>query len=134
MSGTSDNRFQSVRKSRGNSVKFLFDFLKNRKYNNNKRVAGKRKSSFLMLVFLLFRKVFPIQNNIKIIIAVTIRKCAACQRKSSLYDRGTLFLQEVTAMCKVSSVYKQNIREVLQTAGFAEIKRRILEKWQKATK
>ena len=31
--------------------KFLFDFLKNRKYNYNKRVASKRKSSLLAARF-----------------------------------------------------------------------------------
>ena len=30
---------------RENARKILFDFLKNRKYNYNKRVAGERKSS-----------------------------------------------------------------------------------------
>ena len=30
---------------RENARKILFDFLKNRKYNENKRVASKRKSS-----------------------------------------------------------------------------------------
>ena len=31
---------------RENARKILFDFLKNRKYNYNERVAGERKSSF----------------------------------------------------------------------------------------
>ena len=40
---------------RENARKILFDFLKNRKYNENKRVASKRKSSLPALVFLLLK-------------------------------------------------------------------------------
>ena len=36
-------------------IENLFDFLKNRKYNENKRVASKRKSSLPALVFLLLK-------------------------------------------------------------------------------
>ena len=49
---------------RENARKILFDFLKNRKYNYNERVAGERKS---------------------------MKKCVACQRKSSLYDKVRTF-------------------------------------------
>lgn len=34
-------------------IENLFDFLKNRKYNYTKRVADERKSSSLLLVFVL---------------------------------------------------------------------------------
>ena len=33
----------------------LFDLKKNRKYNDNERVADERKSSFMLLVFLLLK-------------------------------------------------------------------------------
>ena len=36
-------------------IEILFDFLKNRKYNDNERVADERKSSFMLLVFLLLK-------------------------------------------------------------------------------
>ena len=32
-----------------------FDFLENRKYNDKERVADERKSSFMLLVFLLLK-------------------------------------------------------------------------------
>ena len=38
---------------RENARKILFDFLKNRKYNNYKRVASKRKSSLPVTRFLI---------------------------------------------------------------------------------
>ena len=40
---------------RENARKILFDFLKNRKYNYNERVAGERKSSYMLLVFILLK-------------------------------------------------------------------------------
>lgn len=40
---------------RENARKILFDFLKNRKYNYNERVAGERKSSFPAARFLCHR-------------------------------------------------------------------------------
>ena len=56
--------------------KILFDFLKNRKYNYNERVAGERKSSFpAARFFRIFAK----------------KKCVACPRKSSLYDKVRAF-------------------------------------------
>ena len=57
----------------------MFDFLKNRKYNDYKRVASKRKSSLPSARFLLLK------NN------SVMKKCVACQRKSSLYDRVRTF-------------------------------------------
>ena len=60
-----------------------FDFLENRKYNDNERVADERKSSFMLLVFLLLNRIFA------------MKKCVACQRKSSLCDRvRTFFVQK----------------------------------------
>lgn len=64
-------------------LQILFDFLKNRKYNYFRRVAGERKSSFQLLVF-HFTKYF----------IFAIKKCVACQRKSSLYDRLHFFVQK----------------------------------------
>ena len=52
-------------------IEILFDFLKNRKYNDYKRVASKRKSSLPVTRF--FVK-----------IEYRHEKCVACQRKSSL--------------------------------------------------
>ena len=41
---------------RENARKILFDFLKNRKYNYNERVAGERKSSLHAARFYLSRE------------------------------------------------------------------------------
>ena len=38
-----------------NRKNISFDFLENRKYNDNERVADERKSSFMLLVFLLLK-------------------------------------------------------------------------------
>ena len=57
----------------------LFDFLKKRQYNYKKRVASKRKSSLPATRF-HFAK-----------INIAMKKCVACQRKSSLYDRVRAF-------------------------------------------
>ena len=68
---------------RENARKILFDFLKNRKYNENKRVASKRKSSLPATRFH-----FTKMN-------IVMKKCVACQRKSSLYDKvRTFFMQK----------------------------------------
>ena len=64
---------------RENARKILFDFLKNRKYNYNERVAGERKSSLPAARFLLLK------NN------SVMKKCVACQRKSSLFDGLHIF-------------------------------------------
>ena len=64
---------------RENARKILFDFLKNRKYNYNERVAGERKSSLPATRF-HFAK-----------INIAMKKCVACQRKSSLYDKVRTF-------------------------------------------
>ena len=60
-------------------IEILFDFLKNRKYNDYKRVACQRKSSLPAARFLLLK------NN------SVMKKCVACQRKSSLYDKAHTF-------------------------------------------
>ena len=60
-------------------IENLFDFLKNRKYNDYKRVASKRKSSLPATRF-HFAK-----------INIAMKKCVACQRKSSLYDKVRTF-------------------------------------------
>ena len=71
------------RKRKRNPEKNLFDFWKNRKYNNHKRVASKRKSSLPATRF-HFAK-----------INIAMKKCVACQRKSSLCDRvRTFFVQK----------------------------------------
>lgn len=70
------------RKRKRNPEKNLFDFWKNRKYNNHKRVASKRKSSLPATRFLFYNFIFA------------MKKCVACQRKSSLYDRATFFCAE----------------------------------------
>ena len=70
------------RKRKRNPEKNLFDFWKNRKYNNHKRVASKRKSSLPATRFSFFNIIFA------------MKKCVACQRKSSLYDRATFFCAE----------------------------------------
>ena len=43
---------------RENARKILFDFLKNRKYNYNERVAGERKSSLQATRFYFVKIVF----------------------------------------------------------------------------
>ena len=43
-------------------IEILFDFLKNRKYNDNERVADERKSSFMLLVFLLLYRIFAMKK------------------------------------------------------------------------
>ena len=61
----------------------MFDFLKKRQYNYKKRVASKRKSSLPATRFH-----FAKMN-------IAMKKCVACQRKSSLYDRvRTFFVQK----------------------------------------
>ena len=70
------------RKRKRNPEKNLFDFWKNRKYNNHKRVASKRKSSLPATRFLFYNFIFA------------MKKYVACQRKSSLYDRATFFCAE----------------------------------------
>ena len=62
-----------------NARKILFDFLKKRQYNYKKRVASKRKSSLPATRF----------HFVKMNIAM--KKCVACQRKSSLYDKVRTF-------------------------------------------
>jgi len=64
---------------RENARKILFDFLKKRKYNYKKRVASKRKSSLPATRFH-----FTKMN-------IVMKKCVACQRKSSLYDKVRTF-------------------------------------------
>ena len=59
--------------------KILFDFLKKRQYNYRERVASKRKSSLPATRFH-----FTKMN-------IVMKKCVACQRKSSLYDRVRTF-------------------------------------------
>ena len=60
-------------------VALVFDFLKKRQYNYKKRVASKRKSSLPATRF-HFEKM-----------NIAMKKCVACQRKSSLYDRVRTF-------------------------------------------
>ena len=62
-----------------NARKILFDFLKKRQYNYKKRVASKRKSSLPATRFH-----FAKMN-------IAMKKCVACQRKSSLYDKVRTF-------------------------------------------
>ena len=57
----------------------MFDFLKKRQYNYRERVASKRKSSLPATRFH-----FTKMN-------IAMKKCVACQRKSSLYDRVRTF-------------------------------------------
>ena len=63
----------------GCSLRKLFDFLKKKQYNYRKRVASKRKSSLPATRFH-----FTKMN-------IVMKKCVACQRKSSLYDRVRTF-------------------------------------------
>ena len=46
------------RKRRENARKILFNFWKNRKYNNHKRVASKRKSSLPATRFFLVKIIY----------------------------------------------------------------------------
>ena len=75
---------------RENARKILFDFLKKRQYNYRERVASKRKSSLPATRFH-----FTKMN-------IVMKKCVACQRKSSLYDRVRTFFvpkrKEVTCV------------------------------------
>ena len=64
---------------RENARKILFDFLKKRQYNYRERVASKRKSSLPATRFH-----FTKMN-------IVMKKCVACQRKSSLYDKVRTF-------------------------------------------
>ena len=57
----------------------MFDILKKRQYNYRERVASKRKSSLPAARFHFTKK------------NIAIKKCVACQRKSSLYDRVRTF-------------------------------------------
>ena len=60
-------------------IEILFDFLKNRKYNDYKRVASKRKSSLPAARFLLLK------NN------SVIKKWVACLREFGLFDGVHIF-------------------------------------------
>ena len=73
------------RKRKRNPEKNLFDFWKNRKYNNHKRVASKRKSSLPATRFLFYNFIFA------------MKKCVACQRKSSLCDSADAAEKEIIA-------------------------------------
>ena len=57
----------------------MFDFLKKRQYNYSERVASKRKPSLPATRFH-----FTKMN-------IVMKKCVACQRKSSLYDKVRTF-------------------------------------------
>ena len=57
----------------------MFDFLKKRQYNYRELVASKRKSSLPATRFH-----FTKMN-------IVMKKCVACQRKSSLYDKVRTF-------------------------------------------
>ena len=56
----------------------MFDFLKKRQYNYKKRVASVNPV-YRLLVFALQK------------VNIAMKKCVACQRKSSLYDRVRTF-------------------------------------------
>ena len=83
---------------RENARKILFDFLKNRKYNYKKRVASKRKSSLPATRF-HFAK-----------INIAMKKCVACQRKSSLYDKVRTFFVPKREELKQNGRKKQDER------------------------
>ena len=83
---------------RENARKILFDFLKNRKYNYNERVAGERKSSLPATRF-HFAK-----------INIAMKKCVACQRKSSLYDKVRTFFVPKREELKQNGRKKQDER------------------------
>ena len=83
---------------RENARKILFDFLKNRKYNDNERVADERKSSLPATRF-HFAK-----------INIAMKKCVACQRKSSLYDKVRTFFVPKREELKQNGRKKQDER------------------------
>ena len=84
-------RIYYKRRRRENARKILFDFLENRQYNYEKRAAGKRKTSFPAARFRLLKY------------SIAIKKCVACQRKSSLYARSTLFYMYSRSLLTKSS-------------------------------
>ena len=86
------------RKRKRNPEKNLFDFWKNRKYNNHKRVASKRKSSLPATRFLFYNFIFA------------MKKCVACQRKSSLYDKVRTFFVPKREELKQNGRKKQDER------------------------
>ena len=90
----------------------LFDFLENRKYNYEKRAAGKRKTSFPAARFRLLKY------------SIAIKKCVACQRKSSLYARSTLFYMYSRSLLTKSST--KRFREYIMAK-----KGGVKTKWQK---
>ena len=93
---------------RENARKILFDFLKNRKYNYNERVAGERKSSFPAARFFSVEKTptrFLFYNFI-----FAMKKCVACQRKSSLYDKVRTFFVPKREELKQNGRKKQDER------------------------
>ena len=61
-------------------IENLFDFLKNRKYNDYKRVASKRKSSLPAARFLLLK------NN------SVMKNCLPCRRKSIIIHKLRIFI------------------------------------------
>ena len=83
---------------RENARKILFDFLKKRKYNYKKRVASKRKSSLPATRFH-----FTKMN-------IVMKKCVACQRKSSLYDKVRTFFVPKREELKQNGRKKQDER------------------------
>ena len=76
--------------------KILFDFLKKRQYNYRERVASKRKSSLPATRFH-----FTKMN-------IVMKKCVACQRKSSLYDRVRTFFVQKREELKQNGGKQQN--------------------------
>ena len=78
--------------------KTWFDFLNNREYNCNERVASKRKSSLPATRF-HFAK-----------INIAMKKCVACQRKSSLYDKVRTFFVPKREELKQNGRKKQDER------------------------
>ena len=94
--------------------KILFDFKKNRKYNYNERVAGERKSSFpAARFFRIFAK----------------KKCAACPRKSSLYDKVRAFLchRKLRPTTQKRSAKDRTAAEWKSVAKATRRRRRILQ-------
>ena len=83
---------------RENARKILFDFLKKRQYNYKKRVASKRKSSLPATRFH-----FAKMN-------IAMKKCVACQRKSSLYDKVRTFFVPKREELKQNGRKKQDER------------------------
>ena len=74
----------------------MFDFLKKRQYNYRERVASKRKSSLPAARFH-----FTKMN-------IVMKKCVACQRKSSLYDRVRTFFVQKREELKQNGGKQQN--------------------------